>query len=215
MSKKNKGTRRGVQIKGRQQRLTKLNQYTIANTVKEISDHFYFFGSHAHQLDTVDWAPKLMRLKQSKDRQVAIKALITLLSEPSPWQLFLFVGVDTGETVEVFSYLQEFKKQTHVGIATPWNEFVEDCLRELKRNIVNEAEYKGTQLKSGDQICGFGYYLFNSDEYNLDAAEDSIADSLYETGVFNTPFDEDDYLTIKRHHFTELFTRQELRTIKG
>ncbi|QGZ14467.1 hypothetical protein [Photobacterium phage PDCC-1] len=215
MSKKNKGTRRGVQIKGRQQRLTKLNQYTIANTVKEISDHFYFFGSHAHQLSTMDWAPKLLKLKQSKDRQVAIKALITLLSEPSPWQLFLFVGVDTGETVEVFSYLQEFKNETHVKIATPCGEFITECLNGVKRNILNEKEYKGTQLKSTHKVCGFGYYLFNSDEYNLDAAEDSIADSLYETGVFDHPFDENDYVTIKPSHFTELFTRQELKTIKG
>lgn len=214
MGKKNKGTRRGVQIAARQNRMARINKHTIAKVVKQISDHLYFYGSHSHQLDTLDWNPILTKLVRHEDQQTALKSMVGLLSEKSPWQLLLFVGVETDDALELFSFLETFKDHTYVNVSEPTMDYIEARLADIKQNISEEALFKDTQLTLNSEIKGFGYYLFNSSDYNLEGSEDEIADLFYESGVFDLPYDPSNYQRVERKHFSDMFKRQELRLIK-
>lgn len=211
MSKRNKGERRGVQLRLRQSRRERANRHTMAMAVKDISEHLYFFGSHAHQLDTIDWSPKLKRLSKRRDQETAIASIISLLSESRAWQLFFFIGIDTGSEVEVFSFLETIKKTNYMTAPEQFAEVIDEYVQKVQSVIDEGGEFKNTQLSPHHKICGFGYYLFYSTDYNLEGHEDEISDSLHDAGVFNTPFDRNNYLRLEHKHFSDMFKRQELR----
>ncbi|UVD32149.1 hypothetical protein [Vibrio phage phiKT1028] len=213
MSRKPKG-RRNVQVDLRRRQSQKRNQRTIALVVAKINDMLYFSGSHVHKMDGKHWFPSLKHLARHDDRKTAIKVAIQTLCQETEWQLLHFIAVDVGDSVELFSFTNVLHKATYLTAPEKVMELIDGTLKMTQKNIDDEVEVEGTQLTKYAKITGFAYYLFNSTGYDIKGSEDDIADSLFETGTFDYPFDPNEYERLTPTDFSEFFTRQEQACIK-
>lgn len=190
-------------------RQKKRSQRTIALVVSKIHDQLYFSGSHYHQMDGKHWTPYLKMLSRPEDRSTAITVGIDILMQTTDWQLLHFIAVDTGDTVELFSFNNILRRSTYLTVPDKVMELIDGTLDMMNQQIDGGMTVEGTELNKDMHIVGFAYYLFNSTTYDVKGSEDAIADTLVADGTFDHPFNPDDYQRLKPSDFSQFFTRQE------
>lgn len=213
MGKKARASR-GLSMSIRQGMRANANKEAVAKVVARIAESFFFFGSHAHHLDTADWSIESASIKRSNQRTMVFHACRNLLQERRTWMSLHLVGVDTQEGLEVFLYSKEYKEKNASDIGEALTEHIEHTLKDIRETIAEGELYQGTQLHPDDTIRGYGYYLFHGEDFAIDEYEDEISDSMFEQGVFDHPFVEGEYVKPCKAHMDMMFDRQQVRLVR-
>lgn len=197
---KNQRKARGMQIQTRQNVITRQRRKDIAVVLKKVNDEAFFCGSNIHQLNGMSWERHINYLPRATDRRIALDGMVGLLSERKTWEIILFLGVNVGDQIEVFTVSARLKDVNYLTVGKDAQAFIDTVLAETKHKCDQSEVYQETQLDPTCTIAGYGYYLFNDIGYDVDRFEDQIADTLNEEGVFDANVPESEYIRIEPDH---------------